>query len=76
MSYAVWRVLRTYAQWREAYLEENPDKRLFSWLGGGIKAIPKPEEPIITIGEKGKKIQVLAIVALGLVLLASKSRDS
>ena len=66
MSFATWNFLKIYARWREAFLRLNPQKRLIPDLDG--------DDPLITIGEKGKKIGVV-VVALVLLLL-SQSRNS
>lgn len=73
-------MIDVYSKWRQDYLEENPDKQLFNWVGRGFGIFDKPmgaaisasrpEDPIITLGEKGKKIGVL-VVLVALVLLTS-----
>lgn len=68
-----WNPLIFYARWREKYLQEHPEKRLFPWLSGGLGGLPTPEEPIITLGEKGKKIGTALVIVLVLLALASMS---
>lgn len=74
MSFILFRMIDVYAKWRQNYLEENPDKQLFSWLFGGLKSIPAPQDPVITLGEKGKKMG-MAVVALVVLLLLASDRE-
>ena len=60
--------LEAYARWREDYLRAHPEKRLFSWIFGGLESIPAPEEPIITVDPEIKKRGIWVVVLLGLVL--------
>lgn len=68
-----WDWFTRYARWREDYLTKNPEKRLFPWLFGGIKQIPRPKEPVITLGEKGKGLLILGLV---LVVILAGAGDS
>ncbi|MBA7637889.1 hypothetical protein ES703_45538 [subsurface metagenome] len=73
MSFAITNWLRVYAEWRERYLQEHPEKRLFPWLFGGLKDIPKPSDPIITLNPEIKKRGIMVLVILGLVLASGRS---
>jgi len=75
MSFAVWNWLKVYQRWRESYFQKHPEKRLFPWLKG---LVPEPpEEPIITLGEKGEEIKNKGIlVALAILAFLALSGDS
>lgn len=68
MSYIGWSWLEAYARWRESYLRAHPEKRLFSWLFGGLERLPLPEEPIIVLDPVIKNRGMWVVVLLGLVL--------
>lgn len=74
MSFITFRIIDLYSRWRKDYLEENPDKQLFNWISGSLGSIPTPQKPIVTLGEKGKKIGIFLLIAL--VLLASSGDKS
>lgn len=67
MSFATWNFLKLYAKWREAFLRQYPQKRLIHHLGDDANGT---DEPVLTLGTKGKKIGAV-MVALVILLLAS-----
>lgn len=74
---SVWWWVKPYARWREEYLTEHPEKRLFPWIFGGIES-GLPEVPIVTVTpeatevlEKIKNKGILVLVILALVLASS-----
>ncbi|MBA7637898.1 hypothetical protein ES703_45547 [subsurface metagenome] len=72
MSFAVFDLLKKYAEWRERYLTAHPDKRLGQWLWGGAGRLV-PDEPIIGLGEKGKKMVGIGVVAMIILLALGRS---
>ncbi|GAH93950.1 unnamed protein product [marine sediment metagenome] len=65
MSFAVFDLLKKYAEWRRDFLRHFPEKKL-------IPDVSVTDKPFISLGEKGKNLGILVLVALGLVL-ASRS---
>ena len=71
-----WNPLLLYARWREKYLQEHPEKRLFPWLEGGLRQVSETwEEAVEEAGpliKPGPKFWILLLVG-GVLLLASNS---
>ncbi len=74
-----------YARWRESYLTEFPEKRLFPWLEGGLRQVSETWEeaveeagPVIELGPKGEEIKkkgIATLVAIGIVLALVSSSE-
>lgn len=80
-----WNPLRVYAQWREAYLRKNPQKRLFPLLGEISRTSDRVwaeavEEagPLISLGPAGKDVvkkgKVVAVLLVLALLASSRSQ--